>query len=269
MRLINKEIIQHKFTGVKLTRITPPISKLCYANDIILFCEASMVELSSLKECLRKYCQWSGKIISVEKSRVFPSKGVSPHFLNQIRAHWGLSKRLPSAKYLGIPLFLTPHRKKDFNDVKELIKNKLSSWKSKNLSWAGCATLIKSVAQAIPSYSMSVLQFPKGLCEQLDAIVRHFWWNPKSDKGSYSSLIAWASLCWPFKEGGLGFIKFWKFNQALLAKLAWWLLAGKDCLCINLIRAKYKVRNNWLKHKASGSISPVWKSLEGIKQLIA
>ena len=141
MRLINKEIIQHKFTGVKLTRITPPISKLCYANDIILFCEASMVELSSLKECLRKYCQWSGKIISVEKSRVFPSKGVSPHFLNQIQAHWGLSKLLPSAKYLGIPLFLTPHRKKDFNDIKELIKNKLSSWKSKNLSWQGVLLL--------------------------------------------------------------------------------------------------------------------------------
>ena len=179
-------------------------------------------------------------------------------------------KQTPSfSKIFGNPIIPHPHRKKDFNDIKELIKNKLSSWKSKNLSWAGCATLIKSVAQAIPSYSMSVLQFPKGLCEQLDAIVRHFWWNPKSDKGSYSSLIAWASLCWPFKEGGLGFIKFWKFNQALLAKLAWWLLAGKDCLCINLIRAKYKVRNNWLKHKASGSISPVWKSLEGIKQLIA
>ena len=186
-----------------------------------------MAELSSLKECLGKYCQWSGQIISVEKSRVFSSKAVRPHFLNQIRAHWGLSKLPPSAKYLGIPLFLTPYRKRDLNDIKERIENKLSSWKSKNLSWASCATLIKSVAQAIPFYSTFVLQFPKGLCEQLDAIVRRFWWNPKSDKGSYSSPIAWAALCWPLKEGGLGFRKFWEFNQALLAKLAWWLLVGK------------------------------------------
>ena len=123
----------------------------------------------------------------------------------------------------------------DLNDIKERVENKLSSWKSKNLSWAGRATLIKSVAFAIPSYSMSVLQFPKGLCDQLDAIVRRFWWNPKSDKGTYSSPIAWDSLCWPLKEGGLGFRKFWEFNQALLAKLAWWLLEGRDCLCINLL----------------------------------
>ena len=269
MHLINREIIQHKLSGVKLERTAPPISKLCYADDIILFCKATRAELSSLKGCLEKYCHWSGQKISVEKSGVFPSKGVSPHFLNQIRAHWGLSKLPTSAKYLGIPLFLTPHRKMDLNDIKERVENKLSSWKSKNLSWAGRATLIKSVAFAIPSYSMAVLQFPKGLCNQLDAIVRRFWWNPKSDKGSFSSPIAWDSLCWPLKEGGLGFRKFWEFNQALLAKLAWWLLEGRDCLCINLLRAKYKVRNNWLNHKASGSISPVWKSLEGIKQLIA
>ena len=60
MRLINKEIIQNKLIGVKLTRIAPPISKLCYADDIILFCKASMAKLSSLKECLGKYCQWLG-----------------------------------------------------------------------------------------------------------------------------------------------------------------------------------------------------------------
>ena len=116
---------------------------------------------------------------------------------------------------------------------------------------------------------MFVPQFPKGLCKQLDAIVRRFWWNPISGVGSYSSPIAWASLCWPLKEGGLGFRKFWEFNQALLSKLARWLLTGKDCLCINLLWTKYKVRNNWLNHKASSSISLVWKSLEGIKQLIA
>ena len=57
MRLINKEIIQLKLTGIKPSRTAPPISKLYYVEDTILFCKASMPELSTLKECLGKYCQ--------------------------------------------------------------------------------------------------------------------------------------------------------------------------------------------------------------------
>ena len=43
-----------------------------------------------------------------------------------------------------------------------------------------------------------------------------------------------------------GFRKAWDFNQALLSKLAWWTLSEKNCLCVMLLRAKYKVRSNWL-----------------------
>ena len=52
------------------------------------------------------------------------------------------------------------------------MKNRLSGWKSKNLPWAVRATLIKSVAQVIPTYAMSTIQFPKSLCDKMDAVVR-------------------------------------------------------------------------------------------------
>jgi len=65
------------------------------------------------------------------------------------------------------------------------LESKLSGWKSEKLSWVGRATLIKSVAQAISTYSMSTFQFPKNLCDQLDAVVRRFWWNLKSESSLY------------------------------------------------------------------------------------
>ena len=37
----------------------------------------------------------------------------------------------------------------------------------------------------------------------------------------------------------------------------------------NWLKAKYKVRHNWLNHCFLGNASPVWKSLYGIKQLIS
>ena len=138
-----------------------------------------------------------------------------------------------------MPLFLSASSSRDLNPIKEKLENKFSGWKSKNLSWKGRATLIKSVAQAIPAYSMTAIQFPRELCNRLDAVVRRFWWNPKSKSGLFLTPIVWSSLCWPQKEGGLGFRKFRDFNQALLTKLAWCILSGKDCLCVKVLRAKY------------------------------
>ena len=128
---------------------------------------------------------------------------------------------------------------------------------------------MRSVAQAIPTYSMSAILFPKGLCDQLDASVHRFWWSPKSKAGSYWTPMSWSSLCWPQKEGGLGFRKFWDFNQALLPKLGWWILSEKDCLCIKVLREKYKIRDNWLAHHSPSNASPFWRSMMGIKYLIA
>ena len=55
----------------------------------------------------------------------------------------------------------------------------------------------------------------------------------------------------------------------MLSELAWWILSGKNCLCVNVLKAKYKVRQNWLNHCFLGNASSVWKSLSGIKQLIS
>ena len=86
MRLINREISHGHLSAVKVSGNAPPISKLCYADNIILFCKAKMSEHNVLKNCLEKYYYWSRQVISMKKSRVFPSKGVSQQFLNQIRS---------------------------------------------------------------------------------------------------------------------------------------------------------------------------------------
>ena len=88
MRLINGEISLGRLSAVKVSGNALSISKLCYANDLMLFCKAKMSELNVLKNCLEKYCYWSGQVISVKKYGVFPSKGVNQQFLNQIKSCW-------------------------------------------------------------------------------------------------------------------------------------------------------------------------------------
>ena len=72
MRLINREVDWKNISPVKVACIALAISKLCYADDVILFCKAKIFKLASLKMCLEKYCSWFGQLIIVEKSSVFP-----------------------------------------------------------------------------------------------------------------------------------------------------------------------------------------------------
>ena len=67
----------------------------------------------------------------------------------------------------------------------------------------------------------------------------------------------------------MGFKKSWEFNQALLLKLARWIFSGKNCLRVNVVRAKYKIRHNWLFHLSQGNSSSIWKSLEGVKHIFS
>lgn len=201
MRLINKEISPGNLQGVKIASSAPP----------------KMAELSTLKKCLERYCEWSRQEISLENSGLFPSKGVSQQFLNQVKHCWGIKKISSKAKYLGVLLFLTNNRSRDLASIKERLENKLSSWKSNSLSQVGRATLIKSVAQSMPTYSMSVLQFPKLMCEEMDAVVRRFWWNVKSKDGQYFTPITWSSCVVKSKQNSCSLINVHsKSPEALL-----------------------------------------------------
>ncbi len=80
--------------------------------------------------------------------------------------------------------------------------------------------------------------------------------------------MAWASLCKPRSQGGLGFKQFEHFNEAMLAKLAWWVLSDRDSFYMKVLKAKYKVGNNWLRCRTTKVASFVWKGLENSRVLL-
>ena len=113
---------------------------------------------------------------SIEKFGAFYSKGVHIQFQKQVKCWWGLKSLPQSTKYLGVTLFLSHNKKKDFSYVKEKLESKTSSWKSKSLSWMGRAT---------PSYPIAAFQLPKSLCEEIDSCVKRYSWAPKKEAPYY------------------------------------------------------------------------------------
>ena len=76
---------------------------------------------------------------------------------------------------MGLPSLVGKNKCNTFQQLAERLNNKLFSRKEKLLSHAGKEILIKTVAQVVPTYTMSVFKLPNTLCDEMTVMVRKFW----------------------------------------------------------------------------------------------
>lgn len=50
-------------------------------------------------------------------------------------------------------------------------------WKEKHISKAGREVLIKTMAQAISTYSMSLFKIPRIVCNGINLVLAKYWWG--------------------------------------------------------------------------------------------
>ena len=146
-------------------------------------------------------------------------------------------------------------------------RQRLTGWTNKLISWAGRDVLIKAVAQAIPTYAMSIFKLPKDLCSSIQAMINRFWWGHDPDKRK----IHWvgsARLCARKRDGGLGFRHLESFNDALLAKQVWRLIQSSDSLVSRLLKSKYYPNTTILNAALGANPSYAWRSLHGVLWVI-
>lgn len=122
-------------------------------------------------------------------------------------------------KYLGLPTDWGRAKNSTLKWIKDRIEMKLEGWKECLPNQAGKEVLIKVVLQAIPTFAMSMVKFPKNFCAKICYSVARFWWRSKGrNRGIHWK--KWEVLTANKIEGGMGFKDFSMMNSALLAKQA-------------------------------------------------
>lgn len=167
----------------------------------------------------------------------------------------------------GLPILWGRSKSEALAFVRDRVKSKVQGWKHALLSHGGREVLIKAVANAIPTYSMSCFLFPKKTCGELDSIISNFWWGHQGGNGSIHWL-AWRKLSKSKGDGGLGFKDFVSFNLALLAKQGWRILTSPDDLWVRIIKGIYFPNTDFMSAVKGARASWAWSSiLEGRKLL--
>jgi len=92
----------------------------------------------------------------------------------KISSFLGVINQMGSDKYLGLPSIIGRSKKAIFGYLKAKLWRRLNHWSHKQLSKAGKEIFLKSCAQAIPIYCMSVFLLSVSLEVQLQNMMNSF-----------------------------------------------------------------------------------------------
>ena len=184
------------------------VSHLLFADDSLLFCQATMEESQKLLQLLAQYEVTSSQAINRQKTSLFFSKNTKLVVKEQIKQLFGARAMTECERYLGLPMA---------TGKSKVNTKRIMGWKEKAISNAGREVLIKTVAQAIPTYSMSLFKLPYSICNNINSMMAKYEWGQNQEEQRIH-WINWTKLCTAKKEGGLGFRDLHAFNLAMLAK---------------------------------------------------
>lgn len=123
--LVDQEQRGH-FKGVKISRSSPPISHLLYANDLIIFCRTTEMDALCIMNTLDKFSSWTSQLPNSSKSSVYFSSNTTPHDKATILRILNFKECSHKEKHIGFSFCKTPSKKDAFNDLIARIISKLS-----------------------------------------------------------------------------------------------------------------------------------------------
>ncbi|XP_056842915.1 uncharacterized protein LOC130495531 [Raphanus sativus] len=166
------------------------LTHLCFADDLLIFCDGSIQSVKSILTILKEFSQLSGLSVNISKTSFFTC-GLAPSEVDQIATETGLTRDVLPVRYLGVPLC------------------------TKKLSLANCEPLIQQVKQKCATFTI-----PKKVIKLINSLCGAYLWKGTTE-GHHSACVAWETITLAKCEGGLGVRDLIHWNKACLIKLIW------------------------------------------------
>ncbi|KAL4369616.1 hypothetical protein GQ457_05G027480 [Hibiscus cannabinus] len=191
----------HRWNEIWLSRRGPDLSHLFFADDLVIFAEATFNQMEVIRDVLQWFFEASGHKVNATKTQLFFSKNTSPDICSDIVGSFGFSEVQDLGRYLGVPLL---HRRVNKVTYGYIIEK--STW------------------------------LPSSVCLEVEKLIQGFvWGHPANHRGV--NLVSWDDMKEPIDKGGLGFRSLLSQNCAFLMKVGFQLISEDDKLWVRVLRA--------------------------------
>lgn len=242
---ITKLVDQKCWRPIRLSRAGMHVSHLFFADDLLLFGEASYSQARLMEHVLRDFYQEFGQRVNKDKSIVWFAPKTPGYLTASICSSFGIKAAASLGTYLGVKLCHDRKQKPQFQSIVEKARRRLASWKARLLSKVARLLLIRTTLASLPVYNKQSSHFPVSIVRELEGISRRFLWGAVAGERKFHP-IRWEIVCTPKDEGWLGIPPLRITNEALLVKLAWRILHDSHSLCSGRCVASMGVGNLWL-----------------------
>jgi hypothetical protein len=241
------------------------LTHLCFADDLLIFSEASLISIKIIKSALLEFESLSGLKSNPTKSSFFCS-GISERIKHVLLDDLGMNEGLFPVRYLGVPLISSRLSATDCGALITRITGRIDSWLSRNLSFAGRLQLISSVLYNLQVYWSSIFILPKRVIKDIEQKFNRFLWNGNVAGGAKAK-VSWTDVCLPKKEGGLGLKRLNIWNYSSMLRHIWSLFARSGSIWVAWVKENLLKRKSFWSVGVSQNCSWNWRKILKLRDI--
>ncbi|CAJ2642357.1 unnamed protein product [Trifolium pratense] len=237
--LMETMVARNLFTGYSIGgQESIRVSHLQFADDTLLLGVKSWANVRALRAVLVLFETMSGLKVNFNKS-LLVGVNIPDSWLGEAASVLCCKVGKIPFLYLGLQIGGDPRRLVFWEPVLSRIKNRLSGWKNRFLSFGGRLVLLKSVLTSLPVYALSFFKVPSGIISSIESLFIKFFWGGGCEDARKISWVSWKAICSRKEFGGLGVRQLREFNLALLGKWCWRMLVDREGLWFRVLAARY------------------------------